>query len=180
MTKLDEAHHDPGPPPWFGYKQVEEAPHTMSFEEWLAWPREPGYKYELHNGRCVRLWRGPHGYCGGYGVLWAYQPATGSYRIIVPELPGCEMERQYAGDDDMDNWNRNLEAGGEMVHRWMAAAWQAATTSERANVPVVPLPHVLEEPPEVPPLVHLKRYGVIPLETQVDVDLAVPVLFALV
>lgn len=180
MTKQDEAHHDPGPPPWFGYKQVEEAPYPMTFEEWLAWPREPGYKYELHDGMCVRLWRGPQGYCGGYGILWAYQPATRSYRISVPELPGCEVERQYAGDDDMDNWNRNLEAGGEMVHRWMAAAWQAATTPERVSVPVVPLPYVLEEPPEVPPLVHLKRYGVIPLETKADVDLAVAVLCALV
>ncbi len=167
-------------PPWGGYQQVEEAPYPMTMKEFTRWPREPGYKYELHDGRCVRLWRGPHGYCGGYGILWAYQPATGIYRIIVPELPGCEMERQYVGDDDMDNWNRNLEAGGEMVHRWMAAAWQAATTPERGSVPVVPLPHVLEEPPEEPPLVHLKRYGVIPLETKADVALAVAVLCALV
>jgi len=168
------------PPPWFGYKQVEEAPYPMTIEEWLAWPREPGYKYELHDGRCVRLWRGPHGYCGGYGILWAYQPTTGIYRIIVPELPGCEMERPCSSDDDLEEWNRNLEAGGEMVHCWMAAAWKAANTPERANVPVVPLPHVFEEPLEVPPLVHLKRYGVIPLETKADVDLAVAVLCALV
>ncbi len=166
-------------PPWGGYQQVEEAPYPMTMKEFTRWPREPGYKYELHDGRCVRLWRGPHGYCGGYGILWAYQPATGLYRIIVPELPGCEMERQYTGDDDMENWNRNLEAGGEMVYRWMAAAWEAVTTPERASVPVVPLPHVLEEPPEEPPLVHLKRYGVIPLETPADVDLAVAVLHAL-
>jgi hypothetical protein len=166
-------------PPWGGYQQVEEAPYPMTLQEFTRWPREPGYKYELHDGRCVRLWRGPHGYCGGYGILCAYQPATGIYRIIVPELPGCEMERQYAGDDEMDHWNRNLEAGGEMVHRWMAAAWEAATTLERASVPVVPLPHVLEEPPEVPAQVHLKLYGVIPLETQADVDLAVAVLHAL-
>jgi hypothetical protein len=167
-------------PPWFGYKQVEEAPYPMIIEEWLAWPREPGYKYELHDGRCVRLWRGPHGYCGGYGILWAYQPTTGIYRIIVPELPGCEMERPCSSDDDLEEWNRNLEAGGERVHCWMAAVWKAATTPERVSAPVVPLPHVLEEPPEVPPLVHLQRFGVIPLETKADVDLAVAVLCALV
>ena len=167
-------------PPWGGYQQVEEAPYPMTMREFTRWPREPGYKYELHNGRCVRLWRGPRGYCGGYGILWAYQPATGLYRIIVPELPGCEMERPYTGDDDMENWNRNLEAGGEMVHRWIAAAWKAAATPERVSVPTVPLPYVLEEPPEEPPLVHLKRYGIIPLETKADVDLAVAVLVALV
>jgi hypothetical protein len=166
-------------PPWFRYKQVEEALYPMTAEEHYHWPREPGYKYELHDGICVRLWRGPHGYCGGYGILWAYQPATGIYRIVVPEL-GCEMERPYTGDDDMDNWNRNLEAGGEMVYRWMAAAWQAVTTPERVSVAAVPLPHVLEEPLDVPPLVHLKRYGVIPLETKADGDLAVAVLHALV
>jgi hypothetical protein len=167
-------------PPWGGYKQVEEAPYPMTLQEFTRWPREPGYKYELHDGMCVRLWRGPRGYCGGYGILWAYQPATGTYRIIVPELPGCEMERPTSGDDEMEEWNRNLEAGGEMVYRWMAAAWKAATTPAQASVPVVPLPHILEEPPEVPPLVHLKRYGVIPLETKADVDLAVAVLVALV
>ena len=178
--KDEQVEMEQKPPPWFGYKQVEEAPYPMTAEEHYRWPREPGYKYELHDGMCVRLWRGPHGYCGGYGILWAYQPATSIYRIIVPELPGCEMERPYTGDDDMENWNRNLEVGGEMVYRWMAAAWKAATTSERISAPTVPLPHVLEEPPEAPPLVHLKRYGVIPLETTADVDLAVAVLFALV
>jgi hypothetical protein len=173
-----QAEMESKPPPWFGYQQVEEAPYPMTAEEHYRWPREPGWKYELHAGMCVRQWRGPNGYCGGYGILWAYQPATRIYRIIVPELPGCEMERPYTSDDDVNNWNRNLEAGGEMVYRWMAAAWDAVTTPDSVGTPVVPLPYILEEPSDDPPLDHLKRYGVIPLETPADYDLAVAVLFA--
>lgn len=47
------------PPPWFGYEQVPDAPYPMTAEGWAEWPKEPGYKYELHDGMLVRKKRDP-------------------------------------------------------------------------------------------------------------------------
>ena len=180
MSKLKAAYDDPGPPPWFGYKQVEEAPYPMTHEEFMAWPREPGYKYELHDGMCARLWRGPDGFCGGYAINWAYQPASHAYRVSVPELPGCEVERAASDLHGVEDIEHNLALGQEMIEQWMKTAWEAATTPESAGVPVVPLPRSLEEPPqrlppehpEEQPLAHLKAVGLIPIGTQMDYRLA--------
>ncbi len=169
MTKLNEAHHDPGPPPWFGYKQVEEAPYPMTDEEFITWPREPGYKHERHAGMFVRLWVGPFAFYGGFAMLRAYQPAEQRYRITVPELPGCETELRTTGaplaQDWLEAFEQSMQQGAKAIDRWMQAVQAAGTP--------IPLPRALEQPPEELPFDHLKAVGLIPIGTPEDYILSV-------
>lgn len=180
MTKPKAAGYDPGPPPWFGYKQVDEAPYPMTDEEFFRWPREPGYKHELHAGMCVRLWVGPFAFYCGFAMLRAYQPAERRYLITVPELPGCETELKTSGSPLAQDWieafEQSMQQGGEAIDRWVQAAQATGTP--------IPLPKSLEEPPEELllahleeppeelPLAHLTAVGLIPIGTQEDYILA--------
>lgn len=170
MSNLEEP-IDTGRPPYYGYMQVEEAPYPMTAEEFFTWPREPGWKYELHGGMCTRLWRGPSAFYGGYAILFAYQPAAQVYTISIPELPGCQMEHQMTGKPDSQEWEQAIQQGAEAIDRWVQAA-QAAGAS-------IPLPRALEEVTE-PPLDHLRGIGIIPIQTKEDYILAAAAMNGLV
>ncbi len=177
MTEQKEARYDPGPPPYYGYKQVEGAPYPMTDEEFWRWPREPGYKYELHAGMCARLWVGPFAFYGGFALLRGYQYAERRYLITVPDLPGCETEVHTSGSPDGRTWleafEQSMQQGAAAIDRWVQAAQATGTP--------IPLPRTLEAPPEEPslkyleeplPLAHLRTVDLIPIGTQGDYILA--------